>query len=49
MPLLDIHLVESHAAPGGIGEPCSPAVANALFAATGMRFRTLPLPERVAR
>lgn len=51
MPQLDIRLVDSRAAPGGIGEPCAPpvapAVANALFAASGVRIRELPLPARV--
>jgi isoquinoline 1-oxidoreductase beta subunit len=50
MPLVEVHLVPSHAAPGGIGEastpPIAPAVANAIFAATGKRIRRLPiLPE----
>jgi isoquinoline 1-oxidoreductase beta subunit len=51
MPELDIHLVDSHTTPGGIGEPCAPpvapAVANALFAATGVRIRTQPFPDKV--
>jgi isoquinoline 1-oxidoreductase subunit beta len=51
MPQLDIHLVDSRAAPGGIGEPCAPpvapAVANALFAASGVRIRELPFPSKV--
>ncbi len=53
MPQLDIHLVEADSAPGGIGEPCAPpvapAVANAIFDATGVRVRSLPLPERVTQ
>jgi isoquinoline 1-oxidoreductase beta subunit len=44
-----IHLVPSEAPPSGVGEPgvppIAPAVANALFAATGKRFRELPLGE----
>lgn len=52
MPALEIRLVDSHARPGGIGEPCAPpvapAVANALYAATGQRLRSLPLPERLS-
>jgi isoquinoline 1-oxidoreductase beta subunit len=44
-----IHLVASEALPSGVGEPgvppIAPAVANALFAATGKRFRELPLGE----
>jgi CO/xanthine dehydrogenase Mo-binding subunit len=46
-PTIDIHLVESDEKPAGIGEPgtalISPAVANAVFAATGKRLRKLPL------
>ena len=47
MPVTDIVLLESHEAPGGVGEeavgPLAPALANALFAATGRRIRELPL------
>jgi isoquinoline 1-oxidoreductase beta subunit len=46
-PVIDVHLVASAAAPGGIGEPGTsavmPAVANAIFAATGKRIRKLPV------
>jgi isoquinoline 1-oxidoreductase beta subunit len=46
-PMIDVHFIESDAAMGGIGEPgvppASAALANALFAATGKRIRTLPL------
>jgi isoquinoline 1-oxidoreductase subunit beta len=46
-PTIDIHLVDSEEKPAGIGEPgtalISPAVANAVFAATGKRLRKLPL------
>ena len=46
-PAIDIHLVDSDEKPAGIGEPgtalISPAVANAVFAATGKRLRKLPL------
>ena len=47
MPRVETHIVSSTAAPGGIGEPglppIAPAVANALFALTGKRLRSLPL------
>jgi len=47
MPSLDTLVLESSAPPGGYGEHpvplVAPAVANALFAATGRRVRTLPL------
>ncbi|MDM7956184.1 molybdopterin cofactor-binding domain-containing protein [Blastomonas sp.] len=46
-PMIDVHFLESGAKIGGIGEPgvppASPALANALFAATGKRIRTLPI------
>ncbi len=46
-PAVDVHFIESGAKTGGIGEPglppASPALANALAAATGKRIRTLPL------
>jgi isoquinoline 1-oxidoreductase beta subunit len=47
MPDLDVHLLESDEAPGGIGEPAvapvAPAICNAIFTATGKRLRTLPI------
>lgn len=46
MPRVEVHIVPSEAAPTGVGEPgvppLAPAVANALFAATGKRLRRLP-------
>ena len=43
----DIHFINSGAFMGGIGEPgvppAAPALANALFAATGKRIRSLPI------
>jgi isoquinoline 1-oxidoreductase beta subunit len=47
MPRVEVHIVESQEKPTGVGEPgvppIAPAVANALFAATGQRLRKLPL------
>lgn len=47
MPAVDVHIVDSKEAPGGIGEPGVPpiaaAVGNAIFAATGKRVRSLPI------
>ena len=46
-PQIDIVLIKSSEKPGGIGEPATalvgPAVANAVFAATGKRVRKMPL------
>ena len=47
MPTVDVHILPSTEAPGGIGEPgtppLAPAVVNAIFAATGKRLRALPI------
>jgi isoquinoline 1-oxidoreductase beta subunit len=49
MPEVEVHIVASQEPPTGVGEPGVPpialAVANAVFAATGRRFRHLPLLE----
>ena len=52
VPEIEVHLVKSKDAIGGIGEPglppIAPAVANALFKATGARLRRLPMtPQTV--
>ena len=52
IPEIEVHIVKSTDKLGGIGEPglppCAPAVANAVFLATGVRLRRLPMkPETV--
>ena len=46
-PIIEIHIVKSGEAPGGMGEPgtsaLAPAVTNAIYAATGKRLRKLPV------
>ncbi|MFM0036394.1 xanthine dehydrogenase family protein molybdopterin-binding subunit [Paraburkholderia strydomiana] len=48
MPKVEVHIVQSGEAPTGVGEPgvapVGPAVANAIFAATGKRLHSLPFP-----
>ena len=51
MPVVEVHIVPSSDAQGGIGEPSvgpiAPAVCNAIFAATGKRIRRLPIGKVV--
>lgn len=51
MPKVEVHIVPSGENPSGVGEPgvppLAPALANALFAATGVRLRRLPFPAKV--
>jgi isoquinoline 1-oxidoreductase beta subunit len=47
MPKIVTYVIDSDAAPGGVGEPATalvaPAVCNAIYAATGRRLRSLPI------
>jgi isoquinoline 1-oxidoreductase beta subunit len=47
MPQVEVYIVESDQLPSGIGEmgvpPVAPAVANAVYAATGKRIRQIPI------
>jgi isoquinoline 1-oxidoreductase beta subunit len=46
-PVIEVHLIKNTESPGGMGEPGTsalpPAVTNAIFAATGVRLRKLPI------
>ena len=52
-PKIEVHIVPSSEAPGGIGEVGTPGVApslfNAIFAATGKRLRSLPIDHSELR
>jgi isoquinoline 1-oxidoreductase beta subunit len=53
MPVVETYIIETDNSPTGIGEmgvpPVAPAVANAVFAATGKRVRQIPiLPQTLS-
>jgi isoquinoline 1-oxidoreductase beta subunit len=51
VPKINVHLVKSGEAPGGIGEASvvggPPALRNAIYAATGVALRRLPIDRRL--
>ena len=52
-PVIEVHVVKSSEPPGGMGETGTsgavPAIANAIFAATGKRLRKMPVDASVLK
>jgi isoquinoline 1-oxidoreductase subunit beta len=52
-PAIEVHIVKSAESPGGMGEAGTsaivPAIANAIFAATGKRLRKMPVDASVLK
>lgn len=52
VPAFEVHILSSREPPTGVGDPglppLAPALANALFVATGQRIRRLPIGKQLA-